>query len=150
MDNISSILEKQINSEILRQVVFKILLVGVTFFEIFRNRVFKRVKILDVKLSLFYQDNFQIEIERLEKQLVRYGKKWFWSVFQGLRFIVIFFYCFGDRVNFNVGFIVYTIKKYGFFSKEVIINSVGNATECIVMVKNNGVGIGFFFYIVIN
>lgn len=150
MDNISSILEKQINSEILRQVVFKILSVGVTFFEIFRNRVFKRVKILDVKLSLFYQDNFQIEIERLEKQLVRYGKKWFWLVFQGLRFIVTFFYCSGDRVNFNVGLIVYTIKKYGFFSKEVIINSVGNATECIVMVKNNGVGIGFFFYIVIN
>lgn len=141
MDNTSSILEKQINSEILRQAASKTLSVGVTSLEIFRNRVSKRVKILDVKLSLSYQDNFQTETERLEKQLVRHGKKWSWPVPQGSRSIVTFPYCPGDRVNLNVGLIVHTTKKHGFFSKEVITNPAGNATECIVMAKNNGVGL---------
>ncbi|XP_052698193.1 uncharacterized protein LOC128176142 [Crassostrea angulata] len=150
MDNTSSILEKQINSEILRQAASKTLSVGVTSLEIFRNRVSKRVKILDVKLSLSYQDNFQTETERLEKQLVRHGKKWSWPVPQGSRSIVTFPYCPGDRVNLNVGLIVHTTKKHGFFSKEVITNPAGNATECIVMAKNNGVGIGLPLHTVIN
>lgn len=150
MDNTSSILEKQINSEILRQAASKTLSVGVTSLEIFRNRVSKKVKILDVKLSLSYQDNFQTETERLEKQLVRHGKKWSWPVPQGSRSIVTFPYCPGDRVNLNVGLIVHTTKKHGFFSKEVITNPAGNATECIVMAKNNGVGIGLPLHTVIN
>lgn len=42
MDNTSSILEKQLNSEILRQAASKTLSVGVTSLEIFRNRVSKK------------------------------------------------------------------------------------------------------------
>lgn len=146
----SSILEKQVNSDILRQAASKTLSVGITSLEIFRNRVSKRVKILDVKLSLSYQDNFQTETERLEKQLVRHGKKWSWPPAPGSRSIATFPYCPGDRVNLNVGLIVHTTKKHGFFSKEVITNPAGNATECIVMAKNNGVGIGLPLHTVIN
>ena len=75
--------QKNYNPDILRQSHAKQMLVGVTSFEIFRNRVPKKVKLLDVKLLFSYQENYITKTELLEKELVRKGKKWTWPMPQG-------------------------------------------------------------------
>ncbi|KAK3098948.1 hypothetical protein FSP39_024566 [Pinctada imbricata] len=145
-----SIVNKQVNSDILRQSASTCLDVGITSLEIHRNRVAKRVKTLDVKLSFSYQDNYQTETDRLEKTLIRHGKKWTWPVEHGKKCLLNFPYCPGDRVNLNVGLIVHETKTQGIFNREKNTEPVGNAAECIVLSRNNGVGIGLPLNTVIN
>ena len=141
---------KQIHSDIIRQSASTTLNVGITSLEIHRNRISKKVKVLDVKLSFSYQDNYQTETERLEKTLIRHGKKWSWPVPSGSKSILTFPYCPGDRVNLNVGLIVHKTKSHGLFNKDTSTEPVGNAAECIVLSRNNGVGIGLPLSTVIN
>ncbi|XP_052101472.1 uncharacterized protein LOC127735351 [Mytilus californianus] len=135
-------IQKNYNNAILRQSHAKQLLVGVTSFEIYRNRVPKKVKLLDVKLSFSYQDNYQTETDLLEKELVRKGKKWNWPLQKGQNHIITFPYAPGDRVNLNFGMTVFKTKKMSVFSSETLTSPVGNVTDCFVLAKNNGVGIG--------
>lgn len=134
--------QKNYNPDILRQSHAKQMLVGVTSFEIFRNRVPKKVKLLDVKLLFSYQENYITKTELLEKELVRKGKKWTWPMPQGQDCLIAFPYAPGDRVNLNFGMTVFKTKKMGMFSTETVTSPVGNVTDCFVLAKNQGVGIG--------
>lgn len=135
-------IQKNYNQDIIRQSHATQLLVGVTSFEIFRNRVPKKVKLLDVKLSFSYQQDYQTETVLLEKQLVRKGKKWTWPMPKGQSSMMVFPYAPGDRVNLNFGMIVFKTKKLSMFSSETVTTPVGNVTDCFVLAKNQGVGIG--------
>lgn len=134
--------QKNYNPDILRQSHARKLKVGVTSFEIFRNRVPKKVKLLDVKLSFSFQENYKTVTDLLERELVRKGKKWTWPIPKGQDSIISFPYAPGDRVNLNFGMIVFKTKKMGVFSSETVTSPVGNVTECFVLAKNNGVGMG--------
>lgn len=133
---------QHVNNDLLRQTASKMLTVGLTSLEIYRNDVPKKVKLLDVKLSFSYQEDFTTKTVRLEKDLVRKGKKWTWYLPQGERSIVTFPYSPGDRVNLNIGMFVHKTERSSLFSRETITEQVGNVTECIVLAKNNGVGMG--------
>ena len=132
---------KQIDNDLLRQAGAKSLMVGITQFEIYRNKLPKKVKLLDVKLSFSYQENYTTQTERLEQQLVRHGKKWSWTFPAGEKSMMTFPYAPGDRVNLNFGIIVHKTKRLGLFSSETITTEVGNVTECMVLARNNGVGV---------
>ncbi|XP_069138413.1 uncharacterized protein [Argopecten irradians] len=136
-----SMVQQQIDTNLLRQASAKSLKVGITQFEIHRNKVPKKVKLLDVKLSFSYQEDFTTKTERLERQLVRHGKKWTWQPTDGDKSILTFSYAPGDRVNLNFGLIVHKTKRMGMFSSETLTTQVGNVTECIVLAKNSGVGV---------
>jgi len=134
-------IHQEIDTDLLRQAGAKTLMVGLTQFEIYRNKIPKKVKLLDVKLSFSYQENFSTKTERFEKQLVRHGKKWTWPAAAGEKCILTFPYAPGDRVNLNFGLIVHKTKRQGLFTSETITTQVGNVTECIVLAKNSGVGV---------
>lgn len=140
-ESIKGMVQQQIDSNLLRQAAAKTLQVGLTQFEIYRNKVPKKVKLLDVKMSFSYQEGFTTQTERLERQLVRHGKKWTWQTPNSDKSILTFLYAPGDRVNLNFGIIVHKTKRMGVFSSETLTTQVGNVTECIVLAKNNGVGV---------
>ncbi|KAL3867061.1 hypothetical protein ACJMK2_044295 [Sinanodonta woodiana] len=134
---------KETNDHIVRQSVSHSLRVGIPFLEIHRNKLTKKVKLLDVKLSFSYQENYQTETLRLEKQLVRHGNKWVWSPDDpNSKNVITFPYFPGDRVNLNIGIIIHKTKKHGVFGKDTITTQAGTVTECVVLAKSNGVGMG--------
>lgn len=133
---------ERINSDIVRQSASKRYIAGISSFEINRNKVPKKVKLLDVRISFSYQDEFTTETERFEKSLVRHGNKWSWKPNEGETTVLSFPYSPGDRVNLNLGIVVYKTKKHGILSKDTETTQAGTVTECIVLAKNNGVGVG--------
>ena len=129
-------------NDIHRQVASKNLTVNLASLEIHKNDLTKKVKMLDVKLSFPYQEDFTTQTVRLDKQLVRHGKKWTWLNEDGTKNVITFPYLPGDRVNLNVGIFVHKTKKHGLFGKETITTQAGTVAECIVLARNNGVGMG--------
>ena len=128
--------------DIHRHAASKHLTVSLASLEIYKNDLTKKVKLLDVKLSFSYQENFTTQTVRFDKQLVRNGKKWTWLDENGSKKIVTFPYLPGDRVNLNVGIFIHKTKKHGLFGKETITTQAGTVAECIVLARNNGVGMG--------
>lgn len=135
-------LSEAVATDIYRQTASKALTINMSSLEIHRNDLTKKVKMLDVKLSFSYQENFATQTERLEKQLVRHGNKWVWVNEDGSKSVLKFPYLPGDRVNLNIGIFVHKTKKHGLFGKESITTQVGTAAECIVLARDNGVGMG--------
>lgn len=135
-------LSEAVANDVYRQTASKALTVNVSSLEIYRNELTKKVKMLDVKLSFSYQENFTTQTVRLEKHLVRHGNRWVWVNEDGTKNVVTFPYLPGDRVNLNVGIFVHKTKKHGLFGKESITTQVGTAAECIVLARDNGVGMG--------
>lgn len=133
---------EQVAEDIYRQAASKSLTVSLSSLEIYRNDITKKVKMLDVKLSFSYQEDFATQTIRLEKQLVRHGNKWTWVNDDGSRTVITFPYFPGDRVNLNVGIFIHKTKKHGLFGKDTITTQVGTAAECIVLAKDKGVGMG--------
>lgn len=131
-----------ISDEVFRQAASKSVIVEMSSLEIFRNELTKKVKMLDVKLSFSYQENFQTQTMRLEKHLVRHGNKWTWVNEDGSKTVVSFPYLPGDRVNLNVGIFIHKTKKHGIFGKDTITTQAGTAADCIVLARDNGVGLG--------
>lgn len=131
-----------VSDEVYRQAASKSVIVDMSSLEIYRNELTKKVKMLDVKLSFSYQENFQTQTLRLEKQLVRHGNKWTWVNEDGSKSVVSFPYLPGDRVNLNVGIFVHKTKKHGIFGKDTITTQAGTAADCIVLARDNGVGLG--------
>lgn len=131
-----------VNNDICRQAMTKLLMVDLSNLEFHRNEVTKKVKMLDVKLSFSYQDEFQTHTVRLEKNLVRHGNKWVWVNENGSKTVLTFPYKPGDRVNLNVGIFVHKTKKHGLFGKDTITTQVGTAADCVVLARDNGVGMG--------
>lgn len=131
-----------ITDDICRQAASKAIMVDMTSLEIYRNELTKKVKMLDVKLSFSYQEDFQTQTIRSEKQLVRHGNKWTWVNENGSKTVITFPYLPGDRVNLNVGIFVHKTKKHGLFGKDTITTQVGTAADCIVLARDNGVGMG--------
>ena len=128
-----------------RQAAAKHLTVSLASLEIYRNDLTKKVKMLDVKLSFSYQEDFTTQTVRLDKHLVRNGKKWTWLNEDGTKNVFTFPYLPGDRVNLNIGIFIHKTKKHGLFGKETITTQAGTVAECIVLARNNGVGMGLPF-----
>lgn len=135
-------LAEKMASDMHRQAVSKSLMVSLSSLEIYRNDLTKKVKLLDVKLSFSYQEDFTTQTVRLDKQLVRNGKKWTWLNEDGTKKVITFPYLPGDRVNLNIGIFIHKTKKHGLFGKETITTQAGTVAECIVLARNNGVGMG--------
>ena len=133
---------QQLYDDIYRQAASESLKVNLSWLEIHRNELTKKVKMLDVKLSFSYQENYTTQTIRMEKQLVRHGNKWVWLNSDGSKNVITFPYLPGDRVNLNVGIFVHKTTKHGIFGKETITTQVGTAADCIVLARNSGVGIG--------
>lgn len=131
-----------VSDDVYRQAASKSVVVELSSLEIFRNELTKKVKMLDVKLSFSYQEDFQTRTVRLEKQLVRHGNKWMWVNDDGSKHVVTFPYLPGDRVNLNVGMFVHKTKKHGLFGKDTITTQAGTAADCIVLSRDNGAGLG--------
>ncbi|WAR00277.1 hypothetical protein MAR_024649 [Mya arenaria] len=134
-----------VSTDILRQTTSKALTVNMSSLEFYRNELTKKVKMLDVKLSFSYQEDFSTQTVRLEKQLVRHGNRWVWENEDRSKNVISFPYQPGDRVNLNIGVFVHKTKKHGLFGKETITTQVGTATEVIVLARDNGVGMGLHF-----
>ena len=135
-------LSERLAYDVHRHSASKNLTVSLASLEIYKNDLTKKVKLLDVKLSFSYQEDFTTQTIRLDKQLVRNGKKWTWLNDDGSKSIVTFPYLPGDRVNLNVGIFIHKTKKHGLFGKETITTQAGTVAECIVLARNNGVGMG--------
>lgn len=133
---------KVVSDNIYRQAASKALIVDVSSLELHRNELTKKVKLLDVKLSFSYQQDFTTLTARLEKKLVRQGNIWTWVNDDGTKSVIQFPYLPGDRVNLNVGIFIHKTKKHGLFGKDTITTQVGTATECLVLAHDNGVGMG--------
>ncbi|XP_060575821.1 uncharacterized protein LOC132733237 isoform X1 [Ruditapes philippinarum] len=131
-----------VSNDVFRQAASKAIVVDMSSLEIYRNDLTKKVKMLDVKLSFSHQEDFQTHTVRLEKQLVRHGNKWTWVNVDGSKTVVSFPYLPGDRVNLNVGIFIHKTKKHGIFGKDTITTQAGTAADCIVLARDNGVGLG--------
>lgn len=131
-----------VSDDIYRQAASKSVLVNLSSLELYRNELTKKVKMLDVKLSFSYQEEFSTQTVRLEKQLVRHGNKWVWLNDDGGKNVFTFPYLPGDRVNLNVGIFIHKTKKHGLFGKDTITTQAGTAADCIVLARDNGVGLG--------
>lgn len=136
------LLSDEVAMDIYRQSASKSLMINMSSLEIFRNDLTKKVKMLDVKLSFSYQENFTTQTVRLEKHLVRHGNKWIWEDEDRSKSVITFPYLPGDRVNLNIGIFVHKTKKHGIFGKDTITTQVGTATEVVVLSRDNGVGMG--------
>lgn len=133
---------KVVSDDIYRQAASKTLMVDMSSLELYRNELTKKVKLLDVKLSFSYQEDFTTQTARFERQLVRQGNKWTWVNDNGTKSVMQFPYLPGDKVNLNVGLFIHKTKKHGLFGKETITTQVGTAAECLVLARDNGVGMG--------
>ncbi|KAL4227708.1 hypothetical protein ACF0H5_013143 [Mactra antiquata] len=131
-----------VSDDISRQAASKSVVVKLSSVELHRNELTKKVKMLDVKLSFSYQEDFSTQTVRLEKQLVRHGNKWTWVNNDGSKDVFTFPYLPGDRVNLNVGIFIHKTKKHGLFGKDTITTQAGTAADCIVLARDNGVGLG--------
>lgn len=136
---------EEVATDIYRQTASKALMVSMSDLEIHRNELTKKVKMLDVKLSFSYQEEFATQTVRLEKQLVRHGNRWVWENADHSKTVLTFPYLPGDRVNLNIGVFVHKTKKHGLFGKDTITTQAGTATEVIVLSRDNGVGMGLQF-----